>query len=345
MADARDERTARAGNPEDAALASCYDAILFDLDGVVYRGGRALEPAPEVVAWVRERTLPVAFVTNNASRTPADVAGRLRDFGIPAQGSEVVTSAQAAAAELRDRLPRGAAVFVMGSSALAEAVTAAGLRCVDSADGAAAVVQGLDPRLRWRDLAEGAYAVAAGALWVATNADLTFPSERGTAPGNGALVNAVAAAVGREPDVVAGKPYPALFGAASEQTHASRPLVVGDRLDTDIRGARGYGADSLLVMTGVTDLPALCRARAGDRPTYVAWTVDALRHPYRPPERAGDGWTAGDWQVRVSAGRMVVDRPGSSADPGLAAVTAACWDWQDHRDTPVQGLETVWPDG
>jgi ribonucleotide monophosphatase NagD (HAD superfamily) len=142
----------------------------------------------------------------------------------------------------------------------------------------AAVVQGHSPQTGWPDLAEAAYAVRAGALWVAANADATLPNERGLAPGNGAMVAALRAATDQEP-VVAGKPCAPVLEDALVRAETRDALVVGDRLDTDIDGARCVGLPSLMVLTGVSTLDDL-RARPADhRPTYISRTLDALNHP------------------------------------------------------------------
>ncbi len=179
----------------------------------------------------------------------------------------------------------------LGTDALAEEVTDVGLRPVRTADEQPqAVLQGLSQDTGWRDLAEAAVALRAGALWVAGNADSTYPTARGPLPGNGAFVEALAVATGLRP-LVAGKPEPALHRESLERVGAQRPLVVGDRLDTDVLGAVRGGTDSLLVLTGVVDRAALLAAPRGSRPTYVASDLRGLLQPHPPAEVDGD--TAG----------------------------------------------------
>jgi glycerol-1-phosphatase len=262
-------------------LTARHDVAQLDLDGVLYRGQQAVPHAAEAVAAARAAGMRVGFVTNNAARPPAAVVAHLAAIGVPADEHDVVTSAQAAARLLAGRLPAGAAVLAVGAEGLRLALRDAGFRLVTTAsDSPAAVVQGLDPDLRYADLAEATLAVRAGAWWVACNLDATLPTERGELPGNGALVAAVRAATGREPDV-AGKPGLALHDASVERLAARRPLVVGDRLDTDVAAARSAGCDSLLVLTGVTSAADLAAAPTALRPTWVSddlrGLVDATR--------------------------------------------------------------------
>jgi glycerol-1-phosphatase len=259
------------------ALVDGYDLVILDLDGVVYVGPEPVPGAVDAVNRLHELGKPLVYATNNAARRPDEVAGHLVSLGIPATADEVQTSSQAAAALLAERLPAGSRVLVVGTDGLAAEVAAAGLAPVSGADdGPVAVVQGYGPQVGWPQLAEACLAVRAGALWVATNADRTLPSPRGPLPGNGSLVAALATALDRRPDEVVGKPAPALFQRAAQRAGAARPLVVGDRLDTDIEGARRAGMDSMLVLTGVSTAEDLRAAPAQRRPTYVGKDLSAL---------------------------------------------------------------------
>jgi glycerol-1-phosphatase len=260
-----------------AALADAYDLVVFDLDGVVYLIDRPIPGAVEAIARLRAAGRRLAYATNNASKRPADVAALLAGMGAPATEAEVHTSARASAALLAKRFPAAAPILVVGAEALAAEVREAGLKVVTSAqDAPVAVVQGYGPQVGWADLAEACVAVRAGALWVATNTDRTLPTPRGPLPGNGSLVAALATALDRGPDVVVGKPEPALFATAARQAGAARALVVGDRLDTDIEGAVRAGMDSLLVLTGVSRVADVLAAPPERRPTYVAKDLSAL---------------------------------------------------------------------
>ncbi|HEU0103951.1 MAG TPA: HAD-IIA family hydrolase [Mycobacteriales bacterium] len=295
---------------------------MYDLDGVLYLSGDPVPHAADSVAAARGAGLRAAFVTNNASRQPAKVAAHLTELGIPAAPRDVVTSAQAAVRWLAARLPAGSAVLVVGTDDLAEEVTAGGLRPVRSADhGPAAVVQGLGPETGWRELSEAAVALRAGALWVAGNADATYPSPRGPLPGNGAMVAALVAATGLQP-VVVGKPEPELHRESVERVGARHPLVVGDRLDTDVLGAVNGGADSLLVLTGVTSRDDLLAAPTGRRPTYVSADLRALLRPQAPVTIDGDRATCGAATARWVAGGLQVD---GTDDEALRAACALSW--------------------
>ncbi|WP_433263113.1 HAD-IIA family hydrolase [Actinosynnema sp. CS-041913] len=252
-----------------------YDALLLDLDGTVYRGREAVPGAVEAVASARGHGTGIRFVTNNATRSPRDVADHLTELGFRAALDEVSTSAQAAAAMLLDLVPQQAEVLVLGTDALAEEVRLRGFTPVTRAAGVAAVVQGLSQDLGWRELAEAAVAIRAGARWVACNVDATLPTERGLLPGNGALVAALRTATGAEP-LVAGKPATPLLEQAAKSLGAQRPLVVGDRLDTDVLGAVNAGMDSLLVLTGVSTRAEVDELPADRRPTYIAEDLSVL---------------------------------------------------------------------
>lgn len=260
----------------DAVFFHGHDGLLCDLDGVVYAGAEAVPGAVETLTAVSAAGVPVVFVTNNASRSPEQVAAHLRRLGVSTDAAHVYGSAQAGVVLLREHAPAGARVLPVGSSYLAELVAQAGYQPVDcAADRPAAVVQGFDPALGWADLAQAAYAVNAGAVWIATNLDLSIPRAEGVAPGNGALVAAVSHATGRTP-IAAGKPAPDIFQAAARAHGMRSPLVVGDRLDTDIRGGNAAGFDTALVLTGIDGRDAAEQAAVQDRPRWILDDLTAL---------------------------------------------------------------------
>lgn len=331
-------------------LAQIYDVALLDLDGVVYVGRGAVPGAPAALSAVRAMGMRLAFVTNNAARPPAVVAEHLTTLGIPAQTTEVINSAQAAAHYLADRLGAGARVLVVGTVGLDEALAERGLTAVYSADDEPeAVVQGYSPELAWAQLAEGALAIQRGILWVATNGDPTVPSERGQLPGNGSMVAALRYATGRSP-VVTGKPDPTMHHESVQRSGAQRPLVVGDRLDTDIEGANAADCPSLLVFSGVTAPAELMSAPPALRPTYVAHDVAGLLEAHAAPTMEADSAACGRWSARWSRERGVllsVDRDAgevrrdessgvatSDALDALRALCAARWSAQEsgHPD-------------
>lgn len=281
------EPETEAAAAEPGRLVDRYDLVILDLDGVVYLGDQPVPAAARAVDRLRADGLPVVFATNNASRSAEEVAALLAGLGIPADAGDVLTSADAAADLLADRLATGSAVLVVGSEALTTGVRRVGLQPVRSAaDKPAAVVQGYSPDVGWAELAEAALAIRSGAVWVVTNPDTTLPSPRGLLPGNGALVAALRTALEREPDLVVGKPEPTLFATAARRTGAVAPLVVGDRLDTDIEGAHRAGMDSLLVLTGVDGEAQARTAAPQRRPTYLGADLDALFLPAEPLQQA-----------------------------------------------------------
>jgi HAD superfamily hydrolase (TIGR01450 family) len=326
-------------------LVDAYDLVIFDLDGVIYLIDKAIPGAAEAVAELRSAGISLAYATNNASRRAADVAALLSGMGVPATAAEVLTSAGAAAALLAERLPAGAPVLVVGAEALRAEVRDVGLTPVQTLeDKPAAVVQGFGPDVGWKILAEAALSVRAGATWVATNTDRTLPSARGPLPGNGSLVAVLRTALNREPDVVVGKPQPALFTTAASLSHAQRPLVVGDRLDTDIEGAVGAGMDSLLVLTGVSGPAELLSTPPSRRPTYVAADLTGL---FRPDTAARipleDTYELGGWQLTREDKAVRLAGSGDPVD-ALRLLTGPAWDGAEiHPDSPAaRELLTSW---
>lgn len=314
------------------ALVENFDAVFADLDGVVYAGPHAIPGAPEALQRLEAAGIKLAYVTNNASRSSETVAAHLRDLGAPATAETVFGSAQAGAELLAGLVPARSRVLVTGSATLADQVRAQDLEPVSSADdGPVAVIQGFDPELGWKDLAETAFAVASGAVWVATNTDLSIPQARGIAPGNGTLVAAVAAATGRTP-LVAGKPEAPLFTTAARHLGVSRPLVVGDRLDTDILGGNTAGYATALVLTGVDTPATALAARAAERPVHLIPNLAALYEPYPEVTRSGEGYRCGDASARVVGGAVEITAPEETLD-GWRAACAAWWD--AHPDSPA----------
>jgi glycerol-1-phosphatase len=315
------------------ALREAYDVALLDLDGVVYIGGTAIPGAPEALQRAKQLGMRLAYVTNNASRTPAAVAALLTGMQVPARPEDVVTSAQAAARLLSDKLPQNAKVLVIGSTALRLAIRERGLRPVSTAaEHPQAVVQGYGPGIGYPALAEGGLAVRAGAIFVGTNADSTLPGPRGTQPGNGSLLQVIVHATGVEP-IVAGKPEPPLHRESVIRTGAQNPLVVGDRLDTDIEAAYRASTDSLLVLTGVSRPADVVLAPPHQRPTYLAETLDVLLRPYPEVARIDDGFTCGGWTAaRDKTGQLALHGEGSGID-GLRALCAAAWESRDTLTT------------
>lgn len=309
------------GSPKP--LCEAYDAALLDLDGVVYLGGVAVPGAGAALERARAAGMRLAFCTNNASRTPSAIAEQLTRLGVPATGADIVTSAQAAARLLAGRLGPGTRVLVLGGIGLRLAVREQGLRPVTlAAERPEAVVQGFSAAIRYDEISEAAAAVSNGAWYVASNADATMPTARGPRPGNGSLVQVLVNATGERP-VVAGKPEPPLHAEAVRRTGARRPLVVGDRLDTDIEGAVRAGADSLLVLSGVSRPLDAILAPPGRRPSYLASDVTGLLDPHPAVTAIGEGFRCAGWTARVGA-HLELSGHGDPLD-GLRAACAAAW--------------------
>ena len=307
-----------------APLALAYDGLICDLDGVVYRGADAVPGAVETLNGLVADGAGLVFATNNASRPPEDVATHLRELGVAGVDWSVVTSSQSAAAHLAEVLSPGARVLAVGGPGVALALQEAGLAPVRVADldgtDVEAVVQGLGVDVTWRELAEVGYLVQRGAIWVATNLDLFLPTGPGPAPGNGALVAAVQATTTRAPHVT-GKPGPALFDLGRERlgTDPARTLVCGDRLDTDIAGARAAGLDSLLVLSGAADLRDLAFAPPAERPTYVGADLAGMLAPAWPLRAATDG------RVTITAHGSVRVPDDLPPDHLLPALVGSAW--------------------
>jgi glycerol-1-phosphatase len=322
-------------------LAESYDVALLDLDGVVYLGQAAVPGAVTAVAEVRRRGMQVAFITNNAARTPDTVATHLRELGIPCRPAEVMTAAQAAAGLLAARLPPRSAVLVAGAEGLQQAVRDRGLVPVPGADdGPAAVVVGYDPEMTYAVLAEAALAIRAGALFVASNLDATIPTPRGPLPGNGSLVALLTTATGVRP-LVAGKPERPLATETIRRTGARRPLVVGDRLDTDIALAVTAGLDSLLVLSGVAQPVDLLSAPVDQRPDYLGLDVSELAKP-QPSVPVSD-WTARCRDSRAEVRDGAIQVFGSGLD-GLRAAVQLAWSMADRDSAAperVDGLDLI----
>ncbi|WP_374968834.1 HAD-IIA family hydrolase [Terrabacter sp. BE26] len=327
-------------------LSAGYDGIICDLDGVVYRGAEAVPGAPRSLQELVHGGVRLVYATNNASRVPAEVARQLAALGAPATESDVVSSAQAGAARLAADLPAGTRVLALGGPGVAEALSRVGLVPVKPATVASgdrpvggaspreglvasdvsAVLQGFGPDLTVADFETAARLLTQGVQWVATNDDATLPLPWGQSPGNGAYVDLLAAATGRRPDVV-GKPYPPLYRLALDRlgTPATRTLAVGDRLATDIAGARAAGLDSAWVLTGVDGPSDLMDTDA--TPTFVVASLSELQQPYAVPRREALGWRCGGASVTYSDEQLVIGHEGGApmevVRAGLAALVEA----------------------
>lgn len=312
-----------------------YDGLLLDLDGTVYRGSTAIHGAVEILERVGIRRV---FMTNNASRSSGQVAEQLHTMGFAVGPGEIVTSAQTAARMLAENLGCGSKVLVIGTDALVAEMATVGLVPVRSEkEGPVAVVQGHSPNTDWNLLAEAALAIRDGALWVACNADATFPTERGLVPGNGSMVAALRAATDAAPYVV-GKPQPHMVREGLERGCFKAPLVVGDRLETDIAGASAVGLPSLLVLSGVSTASDVIFAGTECRPTYLAEDIRGLVVGAETL-RVGPQW---GWHVEIGDDTATVSAVEDQSHEGLSIVRAvahALWqsDVEGRRRALVAG--------
>lgn len=312
------------------SLASRHDALLVDLDGTLIRG---TQPIPGVAQALEASGLPVVYVTNNASRAPSDTAAHLQGMGYSARTDEVMTSAQAAVVMLAEHVAPGARVLVVGHDSFRDLVRQAGYEVVLSADEhPEAVLQGLSRELTWADLAEGCLAIRTGIPWIASNTDATLPTERGLLPGNGSLVTAMKTATDREP-VVAGKPAAGVLHAAAALADAKRPLVVGDRLDTDIEGAVAAGMPALMVLTGVHGPSDLLAAPPFRRATHLAYDLGTVNATGEDPRIA----TAAEIIGSVVAGVLLVEELPSGLQ-GVALARAVIRHGWEHGASRVDAV-------
>ncbi|MCZ2812160.1 HAD-IIA family hydrolase [Modestobacter sp. VKM Ac-2979] len=326
----------------DTPPTRAYDVALLDLDGVVYVGPAAVPGVPAALQAARDEGMRLGFVTNNAARTPEQVAAHLTELGIPAAPDDVITSSQAAASVVAGLVGPGARVLPVGGPGVAAALSAAGLTVVDRAEEEpAAVVQGYGPQVGWAQLAEAVVAVRAGARHVATNTDATIPSPRGVLPGNGALVGVVSTVTGQQP-LVTGKPDPAMHAECVRRTGAHRPLVVGDRLDTDIEGARRADAASLLVFSGVATPADLLAAGPVHRPDLLSADAAGLlvAHPAVTPVEAEWTWRCGGWEAAADGEQVTLravgpEREGADGLDGLRALAVAHWSRHPAEGRPA----------
>lgn len=284
----------------------------------------------------------VGYITNNASRTAASVAGHLARLGLAVEESDVVTSSQAAVQLLRGMVPAASEILVVGGEGLIVEVERAGFSAVStSSDETAAVIQGFAPTVDWTLLAEAAFALQGAHSerpWVATNTDWTIPVARGIAPGNGTLVSSVHTAVGRLP-VVAGKPEVAIFESAVERFGTRNALFIGDRLDTDILGANRAGIRSALVLTGVDGAKQVLAADATMRPQLILGELRELFEPYPEIREGADGLVeVRDSSVVMRGNRIDLLRAGDPIDL-LRAASAAIW----RSGLAIYGIDVTAP--
>jgi len=316
-------------------LIDSFDSLLLDLDGVVYRGKKAIAGAVESITKAQRLGKSVGYITNNASRTPSQIAMQLREFGISIEDHQIIGSARAAAKLLAGKIPSGSKVLVVGGEGLRTEVEALGFSLVASSEELpSAVIQGFSPEVGWKDLAEAAFAIQNGAIWIATNQDWTLPLEKGIAPGNGTLVGAVHTAVGILPEF-AGKPFRPIFDSALSELGFQKPLVIGDRLDTDIKGAVAAGLQSAAVLTGIAGNRELLGAKSDERPNYILTDLSELFSDYPKPKRTKSSVSFGQSEVEIIGDRLMISAGNPSAVDTIRAATDLVW----SSGRPIYGLQ------
>jgi 4-nitrophenyl phosphatase len=252
-------------------------AFIFDMDGVLYRGNAPLPGVRELFAALQLRGIDFRLATNNSTLTPHQYVEKLAAMGIDVAHEHIVTSGGATRQFLEESLPAGSAIQVIGEPALSAQLLLTGhLRPPSEDDGrVSAVVVGLDREFTYAKLYAANHAIRSGARFVATNADVTLPTEVGLVPGCGSIVAAITASTGQQPEIV-GKPAGLLFEMACVQmgVPVSEAVAIGDRLDTDIAGANSAGALSVMVLTGVSTRDEIAAFPA--RPDLVFTDLNAV---------------------------------------------------------------------
>lgn len=259
------------------------DGLVCDLDGVVYRGSRVIPGAPEAVAAIRSKGIKVVFATNNATHTVEHYRDRLAAVAIETRHDDIVTSAVVTVEEILQRGWRDRSMFLVGGDGLTHACRAAGLEVLEGRDGrhAEVVVVSGTPRLTYDDIRDASFAVRAGADFLATNADPTFPAADGLWPGAGAILASIQVASGRTAEVM-GKPHRPMMEAIRRRLDAcSAVAAIGDQPGTDLAGARMMGWTTVLVLSGVTDENAAALLEI--QPDATVPTVVEASHLFEGP--------------------------------------------------------------
>lgn len=228
---------------------------LIDMDGVIYRGSEAIPGAAEFIRYLQDNGLPYLFLTNNSAFTPLDVAVKLRKFGIETTPDHVYTSAEATAEFVHRQRPNGTA-YVIGEGGLLAALHDVGYAIVRDKPDYVIVGEG---RVLNFEMAEQAHrCIASGAHLISTNSDTWCPTDNGPRPGCGAIVALLESATGRHAYHV-GKPNPFMMRMARKRIGLATDevIMVGDTMETDIRGATDLGYRSILVLTGSTTRESL----------------------------------------------------------------------------------------
>lgn len=252
--------------------------IIFDMDGVIYRGNTPIQGAEDVVEYMKSMGIPFIFLTNNSTRNAVMYREKLERMGIRVSEERIITSGYATARYLQKHFEMGN-IFVIGGKGLRREIEALGWPVISLEDARARwrdidyVVVGLDPQLTYEKLKYAALAIGKGALFIGTNPDTTYPSEEGIIPGAGSILAALQTATGRAPLII-GKPNEPVYEIVEEKLKADEIWVVGDRLDTDIAFAKRIGAKAIMVLTGVSTLEDV--ERSDFKPDLILPTIKEL---------------------------------------------------------------------
>lgn len=259
-------------------LGSIRNAII-DMDGVLYRGNTPIEGAREFIDFLRRSGISFLLLTNNSSRTVKQYVAKLGGMGITVRERDILTCAEAAGAYLEQIAPPGSRVYAVGEDGIRFALESRGFVLSDDAN-AAYVVAGIDRQFTYAKLATAVLAIRAGAAFIGTNPDRTYPTEVGLMPGAGAVLAAIEVASDVAPLII-GKPESAIFDLALTRLKATpeTTAMLGDRLETDILGGNRLGMVTILLMSGVTDADQL--AASSLVPDMVFDHIGALCHAWR----------------------------------------------------------------
>jgi 4-nitrophenyl phosphatase len=270
-------------NRDESSLNN-IQAAMCDMDGVLWRGDRAMPGLTEFFSFLREHNIQFILATNNATRTAAQYAQRLAEFGVRVSETEILPSCDVVSDYLKTIAPPGTRVFVVGEPALAQSIEARGF-VVNDAE-AEIVVAGLDRQATFAKLAQATRFIRHGARFIGTNPDKTWPSENEITPGAGAILAFLEAATGVKPFIVS-KPEPVMFQQATARmgSRAETTVMIGDRLETDILGGQCAGLKTILVLSGVSTEADV--ERMGIRPTWIFRDIGELTRAWRKSKDGG----------------------------------------------------------
>lgn len=256
--------------------------LILDMDGVLWRGDTPMPGLVDFFTMLRRTGIGFVLATNNATKTAAMYTAKLARFGVDVPPERILTSAEATASHMAEQYPSGTEIYVVGDKGLHEAMIARGFRPITPQDvragrSAAFVVVGFTPHATYEDLAMGSLLVHRGVRFIGTNPDPSYPSEIGPLPGAGALIAVIQTATGVEPTLI-GKPGPIVFQEAVKRLGGDPQGVamVGDRLSTDIYGAKAAGLRAVLVLTGISTREEVTLSPI--KPDYIFADITALAY-------------------------------------------------------------------